>query len=86
MFMNTFAIDTYKTINNLKAKGFSTEQAEVIIETITESDLVTNTTLKSELKDIRLEIANLKWYLIQWVAGMLFAQAAFIIAMQSLMN
>ena len=84
--MNTFAIDTYKTINNLKAKGFSTEQAEGIIETIVESDLVTNSTLKSELKDVRLEIANLKWYLIQWVGGMLFVQAAFIIAIQTLIK
>lgn len=85
--MNTFVIDTYKTINNLKAKGFSTEQAEGIIETITTgSDIVTNTTMKSEMKDVRLEIANFKLYLIQWVAGILFGQAVFIIAMQSFLK
>jgi len=84
--MNTIAIDTYKTINKLKAKGFTEAQAEGLVDALTESGLVTNEVLKSELKDIRIEIANLKWYLIQWAAGMLFAQAAFIIAMQSLLN
>ena len=84
--MNTIAIDTYKTINKLKAKGFTEAQAEGLVDALTESGLVTNEVLKSELKDIRIEIANLKWYLIQWAAGMLFAQAAFIIVMQSLLN
>jgi len=84
--MNTIAIDTYKTINKLKAKGFTEAQAEGLVDALTESGLVTNEVLKSELKDIRIEIANLKWYLIQWAVGMLFAQAAFIIAMQSLLN
>lgn len=35
--MNTIAIDTYKTINGLKAKGFTEAQAEGTIDTITES-------------------------------------------------
>jgi DNA-binding PadR family transcriptional regulator len=84
--MNTIAVDTYKTINKLKAKGFTEAQAEGLVDALTESGLVTNDVLKSEIKDIRVEIANLKWYVIQWTAGMLFAQAAFIIAMQSLLS
>lgn len=54
--MNTVAIDTYKMINKLKSKGFTTEQAEGIIETITESDYVTNGLIKGIFKESTAEI------------------------------
>ena len=88
--MNTVAIDTYKTINKLKAKGFSTEQAEGIIDTITEYDYVTNGTLKSMLTDVthelKLEMKNQRVELMKWVTGVLIAQSAAIVALQSLIN
>ena len=81
--MNTVAIDTYKTINKLKAKGFTEEQAEGIIDTITESDLVTVTYFKNELARA---LSETKYDLIKWMAAMLIAQSAAIVALQSLIN
>jgi hypothetical protein len=88
--MNTLAIDTYKTINKLKAKGFTTEQAEGIIETITESDYVTNGSFKIILQEntqeLKLEIRNQNVDMIKWMAGMLVAQAAVVVALQNLLS
>lgn len=92
--MNTIAIDTYKMINKLKAKGFTTEQAEGIIETITESDYVTNGSLKMMLKEssneikneLKLEIREQRVDTIKWVAGMLLAQAALVATLQKLLG
>lgn len=88
--MNTFAIDKYKTINKLKAKGFSTEQAEGIIETIVESDLVTNGTFKNMFHDqevmFKIELKNQHVALMKWVTGVLIAQSAVIVALQSLIG
>ena len=81
--MNTVAIDTYKTINKLKAKGFTEQQAEGIIDTITESDLVTVTYFKTELARA---LSETKYDLIKWMAAMLIAQSAAIVALQSLIN
>jgi len=88
--MNTFAIDTHKTINKLKAKGFTDEQAEGIIETITESDYVNNTSLRGVLKEytqeLKLEMKNQRVDTIKWVAGMLLAQAALVATLQRLLG
>jgi hypothetical protein len=81
--MSTVAIDTYKTINNLKAKGFTTEQAEGIIDAITGGDLVTSEYFKNELARSQ---ADQKTQIIQWIAAMLIAQSAAIVALQSLIN
>lgn len=77
--MNTIAIDTYKTINNLKSKGFTTEQAEGIIAALTESELVDKAYLDKRL-------AEQKTDLIQWIAAMLVAQSAAIVALQTLVQ
>ena len=52
--MNTFAIDTYKTINKLKQKGYTEKQAEGFIEALTESDLITKTYFDSRLNELEL--------------------------------
>lgn len=80
--MSTIAIDTYKTINKLKAKGFTVEQAEGLVEALTESDLVTNEFFKTELNRA---LSETKTEIIKWVAAMLVAQAATIVALQNLL-
>lgn len=77
--MVTMAIDTYKTINNLKTKGFTTEQAEGIIEALSQGELVDKSYL-----DLRL--AETKTDLIKWIAAMLIAQSAAIVALQTLVQ
>ena len=88
--MNTFVIDTYKTINNLKAKGFSTEQAEGIIEAIVETDYVTNGSLKSMFDSqavlFKIEMAETRVALMKWVTGILVVQSAAIVALQNLVG
>ena len=77
--MNAFTLDTYKTVQKLQAKGFSVEQAEGIIDTLTDSDLVTKSELQLALK---LQTAELK----TWVAVMLIAQAALVVTLQNLLG
>jgi len=77
--MNAFTLDTYKTVQKLQAKGFSVEQAEGIIDTLTDSDLVTKSELQLALK---IQTAELK----TWVAVMLIAQAALVVTLQNLLG
>lgn len=55
--MNTIAIDTLKTVKNLQNKGFTQEQAEGVIDALTESNLVTR-----EYLDLRLSEFETKLY------------------------
>lgn len=73
--MNAVTLDTYKTIQNLQTKGFTAEQAEGIVDALTESELVTKS-------DLRLAIADLK----VWVALMLLAQGSLIVTLQTLLT
>ncbi len=77
--MTTIALDTHKTIQKLQAKGFSAPQAEGIVDALTESELVTKTDLRTELK---LQAADIKI----WVAGLLIAQAALILTLQNVLG
>lgn len=45
----SLAIDTYKTINKLQERGFSKEQAEGVVEVITESSLLTKDYFEARL-------------------------------------
>ena len=54
--MNTLTIDTHKTILRLKAKGYSQEQAEGLVETLTETELVTKGLLETVLKTELMEL------------------------------
>ena len=73
--MTAITLDTHKTIQKLQAKGFSADQAEGIVEALTESELVTKS-------DLRLALADLK----VWVAVMLLAQGSLIVALQTLLS
>lgn len=65
--MNTvLVLDTHKTIERLKAKGYTQEQAEGFVEAIAESDLITKSYLDQSIHKLRSDI-------VMWVAGLLFA-------------
>ena len=73
--MATFALDTHKTINKLIEQGYTKEQAEGLVEALTESNLVTKDDLNSAIKDLKI-----------WVLMMLLAQAALIVTLQNLIG
>lgn len=54
--MNTLALDTHKTIRKLQSRGFSEEQAEGIIETLTESELVTKSDLATAISGLEMRL------------------------------
>lgn len=54
--MNSVTLDTYKTIQNLQARGFSVEQAEGIVDALTESELVTKTDLRTALGELETRL------------------------------
>ena len=72
--MNTLTLDTYKTIQKLQARGFTLEQAEGVVEALTESELVTKSDLKVAVSELKV-----------WVVVMLLAQAALIVTLQNLL-
>ena len=69
--MQTLVIDTNSVVKKLEQRGFS--QAEGITEALKELDISTLAT-KSDLKDLELR-------LVKWIAGMLLAQGALIVAL-----
>lgn len=73
--MTAITLDTYKTIQKLQTKGFSAEQAEGIVDALTESELVTKS-------DLRVAISDLK----VWVSLMLLAQGSLIVTLQTLLG
>lgn len=56
MLMSSISIDTYKTIQKLQTKGFSLEQAEGVVDALTESELVTKADLETGLVSLRTDI------------------------------
>jgi hypothetical protein len=75
LLMNALTLDTHKTVQKLQSKGFTAEQAEGIVDSLTESELVTKS-------DLRFTVADLK----VWVALMLLAQGSAIVALQTLVG
>jgi hypothetical protein len=71
--MQTLVIDTNGIVKKLEQRGFSRTQAEGITEALKELDVSTLAT-KSDLKDLELR-------LVKWIAGMLLAQGALIVAL-----
>jgi hypothetical protein len=71
--MQTLVIDTNGIVKKLEQRGFSRTQAEGITEALKELDISTLAT-KSDLKDLELR-------LVKWIAGMLIAQGALIVAL-----
>ncbi len=71
--MQTLVIDTNGIVKKLEQRGFSRTQAEGITEALKELDISMLAT-KSDLKDLELR-------LVKWIAGMLLAQGALVVAL-----
>jgi len=82
--MNTITFDTHKIITKLTQRGFSKDQAEGMVEVLTENEFVTESALEKQTLILRAEIATVKTEMIKWTAGMLIAQAAVIVALLEL--
>ena len=54
--MSTFALDTHQAIQKLQTKGFSAEQAEGIVSTLTDTDLVTKSDMRETIANLRADI------------------------------
>ena len=77
--MNAIAIDTHKTIQKLRTKGFTEEQAEGLIDALTESELAT----KTDLRELELRLS------VKLFGGLLlhgFAVVAAVLAAASLLS
>ena len=47
--MNTFVVDTHKTVKMLVAKGFTQEQAEGVVDALAQSDVLTKDYFEARL-------------------------------------
>lgn len=88
--MNTITFDTHKIIDKLQRRGFSKDQAEGVIEVLTENEFVTSSALDDQTKKIEnviiTQIANKHVAMMKWITGVLIAQAAAIVALQELIK
>ena len=88
-------LDTHELVKDLKAAGFSDDQAEAVTRAVakgrdidlsnlaTKADLA-NFATKDDVARLRTEMAELKADLIKWVVGIAFAQIATIVAILKL--
>jgi hypothetical protein len=109
MALTTF--DTHELVKDLKAAGFTDDQAEAVTRAVKNardidlSDVATKADLKSEVGTLRADIAliaakldniaanyatkaelsDMRTDIIRWVFGLVFAQAALIIALIKLL-
>ena len=80
------ALDTHETVKRLTAAGFTDAQAEALTAAVKEAveiDL-SNIATKTDIADVRREMADMKAELVKWVVGVGFAQVATIIAVLKL--
>ena len=86
--MNAVTFDTYKIVTKLTERGFSKDQAEGVVEVLSDEEFVTKPALEKTEESIvtrlRAEIAHAKTDMIKWIAGMLLVQAALIAALVEL--
>lgn len=54
--MTTITLDTHKTVQKLQNRGFTADQAEAIVETLTQSELVTKTDLVSAVNGLEMRL------------------------------
>jgi hypothetical protein len=64
-------LDTHELVKDLKASGFTDEQAEAVTRAVRlAQDLdVSNLATKTDIADLRREIAEVELRLIKWVIG-----------------
>ncbi len=80
------ALDTHETVKRLTAAGFTDAQAEALTEAVKQAvDLdLSNLATKTDIAEIRREIAEVKADLVKWVVGVGFAQVATVLAVLKL--
>lgn len=80
------ALDTHETVKRLTAAGFTDAQAEALTEAVKQAvDLdISNLATKTDIAEIRREMAEVKAELVKWVVGVGFAQVATILAVLKL--
>jgi len=81
-------LDTHEVVKELKAAGFTDEQAEALTRAVRKGqDLdLSNLATKQDIAQLRTEMAELKAELIKWVVGIGFAQIAVIVAILKLFS
>ena len=80
------ALDTHETVKSLTAAGFTDAQAEALTAAVKQAvdvDL-SNIATKTDISDLRREMAEMKAELVKWVVGVGFAQVATILAVLNL--
>ncbi|MGC2202601.1 MAG: hypothetical protein WA633_21005 [Stellaceae bacterium] len=80
------ALDTHETVKSLTAPGFTDAQAEALTAAVKQAvdvDL-SNIATKTDISDLRREMAEIKADFVKWVVGVGFAQVATILAVLKL--
>jgi basic membrane lipoprotein Med (substrate-binding protein (PBP1-ABC) superfamily) len=79
-------LDTHETIKSLTAAGFTDAQAEALTAAVKQAvDIdLSNIATKTDIADVRREMAEMKAELVKWVVGVGFAQVATISAVLKL--
>jgi basic membrane lipoprotein Med (substrate-binding protein (PBP1-ABC) superfamily) len=80
------ALDTHETVKSLTAAGFTDAHAEALTAAVKQAvdvDL-SNIATKTDISDLRREMAEMKAELVKWVVGVGFAQVATILAVLKL--
>jgi basic membrane lipoprotein Med (substrate-binding protein (PBP1-ABC) superfamily) len=80
------ALDTHETVKSLTAAGFTDAQAEALTAAVKQAvDIdLSNIATKTDIADLRREMAEIKAELVKWVVGVGFAQVATILAVLKL--
>ena len=79
-------LDTHETVKRLTGAGFTDAQAEALTAAVKEAVDIdpSNLATKSDIADVRREMAEMKAELVKWVVGVGFAQVATILAVLKL--
>jgi ActR/RegA family two-component response regulator len=80
------ALDTHETVKSLTAAGFTHAQAEALTAAVKQAvDIdLSNIATKTDIAEVRREMADMKVELVKWVVGVGFAQVATIVAVLKL--
>ena len=80
------ALDTHETVKRLTAVGFTDAQAEALTAAVKQAvDIdLSNLATKTDIADLRREMAETKAELVKWVVGVGFAQVATILVVLKL--
>lgn len=86
--MSIVTFDTHRFVISLQKSGFTTEQAEGINNALNEAlqtaDVATKADLKNAVSEIKSDNADQRTKIVQWLAGLMIAQAAVISALVKL--